>query len=102
MFRAALAAMFAASAMVMVAIGCLLTRNILFGLAAAALAALLYLLFAVLIRHVDPAELKRRSRESEQQLNTLGRAMGKAAGGWELRRHGDGNTRRRHQSRPPG
>ena len=64
-------------------------------LAAAALVALATSL--LLLGRADPDELRERNRENEQQLSMLGRAMGRASGGWEPRRPGPGSGTRRRE-----
>jgi hypothetical protein len=52
------------------------------GLAAAGV--VLYGVAYALIRRADPAVLKARSLESEKRLSAMGRALGRASGGWDI------------------
>jgi hypothetical protein len=91
--------LFGASAAIVAAVAVLALGHSLAAAVLAVVALVLYLLFYALIRHADPALLKQRPRSSEHQLIALGRAMGKASGGWDLPRRSGDTENNEHRQR---
>jgi membrane protein implicated in regulation of membrane protease activity len=94
---AGIATLIAASAAVIATLAMLVSRHWVAAGVLALLAFALYLLFVPLMRRADPELLKKRSRDSDRQLAALGRAMGRASGGWDPPRRDADDGQERHR-----